>query len=277
MKIGKSPLITVMLQAAGRAARSLAHDFGEVEKLQVSRKGPGDFVSKADKAAERLIHTELSKARPKFSFLMKERGEIRGEDRANVWVVDPLDGSTNFLHGIPQFAISIALVRDGEPIAAVVYNPITDEQFTAERGDGAYLNNQRIRVSGRNQAENCVVAASPPSIVQPNHKSLREIGHIGPQVSLIHSQGASALDLAYVACGRYDGYWQQGLKAWDIAAGVLLVTESGGYVSYMSSKLGSGKFDLYKGEILAANPSIHRFLKEQLATVPKTTDFIKAQ
>jgi len=230
-----SPLLNVMIAASRKAARGLVRDFGEVENLQVSMKGPGDFVSAADQKAERTLQQELAKARPRFGFLLEESGEIPGEDTAHRWVVDPLDGTTNFLHGIPQFAISIALQRDNQVIAGVVHNPITDELFYAEKGTGAFLvtpsRETRLRVSARAQMENAVVGTGIPHRGHGDASRFSgQLSRVMPQVSGVRRLGAASLDLAYVAAGRLDAYWEEGLQLWDIAAGVLLVQEAGGVV-----------------------------------------------
>ncbi|WP_027841006.1 inositol monophosphatase family protein [Pyruvatibacter mobilis] len=227
-----SPVINVMVTAARKAARKLARDFGEVENLQVSRKGPGDFVSAADLRAEKIIFEELSKARPGYGFLMEESGAVEGPDKTHRWIIDPLDGTTNFLHGIPHFAISIALERDGQLVNGVIYNPVTDDLFVTEKGNGAYLNDRRLRVAARTRLDEAVFATGIPFKGLDWHaKFTREIDHIMPQVAGIRRFGAASLDLAWVAAGRFDGYWEHGLQPWDIAAGVLMVKEAGGFVS----------------------------------------------
>ena len=250
--------INVMLRAAHAAGRGLARDFGEVENLQVSEKGPGDFVSVADRQAERRIVEELERARPRYGFLLEESGAVEGADTSNRWVVDPLDGTGNFLHGIPHFCISIALERDGEPIAALVYNPLTDDTYWAARGIGAYANNRRLRVSARARLPHCILATGEEAgagsealaCYLRQHAALKNAG-----VSL-RRFGAAALDLAWVADGRLDGFWHSGLRRWDIAAGVLLVREAGGAVTDTD---GSGRV-LETGNILAANDRLHGHL-----------------
>lgn len=253
MSISRSASLNVMITAAQKAGRRLVRDFGEVEQLQVSKKGPSDFVSIADKKAEEIIHEELQKARPDYSFLLEENGEIKGKDTSNTWIVDPLDGTTNFLHGIPHFAVSIGLVRDNEPFAGVVYNPISDELYTAEKGGGAFLNNRRLRVSGRNRLDEAVFATGIPY-----HKSGKEAGFL-PRLAAVMSVsagvrrfGAASLDLAYTAAGRYDGFWETGLSAWDIAAGIVIVKEAGGFITDMDG----GQNMLESGDIIAANPDL---------------------
>ncbi|CAI9119861.1 inositol monophosphatase family protein [Brytella acorum] len=234
-----SPHMTVMQNAATKAARRLVRDFAEVEQLQVSVKGPGDFVSQADLRAETIIREELERARPGYAFLMEESGASGGENWTWRWIVDPLDGTTNFLHGIPQWAISIALERrlsDGqtEIAAALVYNPVNNEMFWAERGVGAFLNDRRLRVSARREMLQSVFATGIPFAKVPAQRRLpfaRTLGALMPQVAGIRRFGAAALDLAWVAAGRYEGFWEIGLKPWDCAAGILLVREAGGYVT----------------------------------------------
>ncbi len=228
----RSALINVMTAAALKAGRRLKRDFGEVEMLQVSLKGPGDFVSIADKRAEETLYQELSKARPGYGFLGEEGGEREGADKTHRWIVDPLDGTTNFLHGIPHFAVSIALEREGQLVAGVIYNPAIDEMYVAEKGGGAFLNDRRLRVSARRKVEDCLIATGIPHLGRPEHQRFRdELAAIQNRVAGIRRMGAAALDLAYVAAGRYDGYWERHLHAWDVAAGMLLVREAGGFVS----------------------------------------------
>lgn len=253
----RSPIITVMEQAARKAGRTLARDFGEVENLQVSLKGPANFVSAADRRAEEILHTELSKARPDFSLLMEERGSVSGKDAGNVWVVDPLDGTTNFLHGIPLFAISIALVKDGVPTAGLVFNPVTDELFVAERGKGAFLHNRRLRVAARRDLSNCVVTCGIPHRGRGDLALFRkELAAIQNQVAGIRRTGAAALDLAWVAAGRFDGFWERNLSPWDLAAGLVLVREAGGF----ATDIDGGDAILDKGSVVAGNEDIQRAL-----------------
>src|SRR5919198_2207055 len=230
--MARSAIINVMVQAATKAGRSLARDFGEVQNLQVSMKGPGDYVSQADRKAEDIIFAELSRARPGYGFLMEERGAVAGEDDQHRWLVDPLDGTTNFLHGIPIFAISIALERQGQLVAAVVYNPAMDELYTAERGGGAFLNDRRLRVSARTQLPDAVIGTGIPHLGRGHHGNfLIELRNVMGEVSGIRRLGSASLDLAYVAAGRFDGFWEDALSPWDIAAGILLIREAGGFVS----------------------------------------------
>lgn len=257
--MARSALLNVMVQAALKAGKSLSRDFGEVQNLQVSVKGPGDFVSQADLKAEKIVHDELMKARPTYDFLGEEGGEEKGSDGAHRWIVDPLDGTTNFLHGIPQFAVSIALERNGEIVAGVIFNPATDELYTAERGGGAFLNDRRIRVAARRQITDCVVSCGVPHLGRGDHgKFLVELRHVMGEVSGVRRFGAASLDLAYVAAGRLDGFWETGLAPWDIAAGLVLIREAGGFVSDM--KGGQDIFDT--GSLVAGNEYIHRSLTE---------------
>ena len=250
----RSALINVMIAAAQKASRKLLRDFGEVEHLQVSRKGPADFVSTADKTAEDTLRYVLTKARPKYSFLMEESGEVIGEDTSNTWIIDPLDGTTNFLHGLPHFAISLGLQRDGEMLAGVVYEPVHDEMFWAEKGQGAHLNDRRIRVSGRSAMDESLFATGIPFKGTRDHlEFLKHLEAVMAASSGVRCFGSAALDLAYVAAGRYDGFWETGLSAWDMAAGIVLVREAGGYVTEIDGK----KKMMKSGSILAANDQLH--------------------
>jgi len=258
----RSALINVMVAAAKKAAKGLVRDLGELENLQVSRKGPADYVSKADRRAEEILHTELRKARPAYGFLMEEAGAIDGTDTSNRWIIDPLDGTTNFLHGIPHFAISIGLERDSELFAGVIYSPVHDELYVAEKGGGAFLNGRRLRVSGRPKLDDALIATGIPFRGIPSHDLfLRQIGLVMGTCAGIRRYGSAALDLAYVAAGRYDGYWENGLFPWDVAAGIVLVREAGGFVS----DLAGGRRMLAGGGILAANPVLHAPLAALLA------------
>ncbi len=257
-----SALMNIMTKAARKAARGLVRDFGEVQELQVSKKGVADFVSLADHRAEQVIYEELSEARPKYGFVMEERGEIEGVDNSNRWIVDPLDGTTNFLHGLPQFAVSIALERDRQPFAGVVYNPVTDELFWAEKGAGAFLNDRRIRVSDRSELNECVFACGLPFAGRPGRKrAMEETERVLEQTAGVRRFGSAALDLAFVAAGRFDAFWERDLNIWDIAAGALLVREAGGIVSEIE---GGAKF-LTEGSILAANSNLHNRAKALLS------------
>ncbi|MEM9751705.1 MAG: inositol monophosphatase family protein [Pseudomonadota bacterium] len=249
-----SPLITVMVGAARKAARSLRRDFGEVEQLQVSRKGAADFVSAADVRAEEILVEELRKARPKYGFLLEEGGEIEGTDNSNRWIVDPLDGTTNFLHGLPHFAISIALERDREPYAGVIFNPITDELYWGEKGQGAFMNERRLRVSGRSDLSESIFATGIPFLGRGEHDQfLGELRRIMAHTAGVRRWGAAALDLAFVAAGRYDGFWERGLAPWDVAAGMVLVREAGGVVETIEG----GRKAHLDGSIAASNGAVH--------------------
>ncbi|RLQ88694.1 inositol monophosphatase family protein [Notoacmeibacter ruber] len=248
--MARSALMNVMVGAAAKAGRRLARDFGEVENLQVSVKGPGDFVTKADMEAEKTIYEELSRARPDFGFLMEERGEVEGKDPESRWIVDPMNGTTNFLHSIPIFAISIALEREGQIVAAVIYNPLMDELFTAEKGGGAFFNDRRIRVANRRHMTDGLFGVPVPHLGRGNHgDSLRQIRNLMANTGGIRSTGAPAIDLAWVAAGRFDGIVGRENQPWDTAAGLLLVREAGGFVSDIH-----GRDDIFgTGTILAAN------------------------
>ena len=257
----RSALYNVMDRAVRKAARSLVHDFGEVEQLQVSVKGPGDFVSEADHQSERIIKAELSRARPEFGFLMEEGGEEKGSDPHHRWVIDPLDGTTNFLHGIPQFCISVALERDGDPIAGVVYDPLRDEFFYAERGVGAFMNDRRLRVSNRGQLDNSVIGTGIPFRARGDHpRYLGMLEVVMANTAGVRRMGAAALDLAYVAAGRFDGFFELGLSRWDMAAGILLVREAGGFIA----EIEGGRNPLASGSILATNDRLRGPLSELL-------------
>jgi myo-inositol-1(or 4)-monophosphatase len=228
----RSPLMTVMTDAVLKAARSLKRDFGEVENLQVSRKGPGDFVSAADRKAEQILRDALQKARPDYGLIMEESGVVEGTDKTHCWHIDPLDGTTNFLHGLPQFCISVGLERDGQMVAGVIYNPANDEMFIAERGKGAYLNNRRIRVAARREMVDALVICGLPHAGRGSHPQfIREISAVMPVVGGLRRLGSAALDMAYVACGRADAFWERGLNSWDVAAGLIILREAGGFVS----------------------------------------------
>ncbi|WP_151719908.1 inositol monophosphatase family protein [Gemmobacter serpentinus] len=223
--------LNVMIKAARKAGRSLVKDFREVENLQVSTKGPGDFVSKADREAERIVKEELLGARPTYGFLGEEGGEVAGADPTRRWIVDPLDGTTNFLHGIPHWAVSIALEHKGEIVAGVIFDAAKDELFWAEKGNGAWMNDKRLRVSGRRHMHEALFATGIPFGVKPGlPTSLQDLARLMPGTAGMRRFGAAALDLAWVAAGRYDGYWELNVKPWDVAAGVLLVKEAGGLV-----------------------------------------------
>jgi myo-inositol-1(or 4)-monophosphatase len=253
----RSPLMNVMTSAAQKAARGLKRDFGEVALLQVSRKGPADFVSAADKKSEKTLFEELSRARPGYGFRMEEGGVVEGKDKTHLWHIDPLDGTTNFLHGIPHFAISIGLERDGQLVAGLVYNPVTDEMFVAEKGQGAYLNNQRLRVAQRSDIREAVVCCGLPHIGRGDHRQfLGELAQVMAMSAGLRRSGAAALDLAYVAAGRFDAYWERRLQTWDMAAGAVLVREAGGYVSDVNGHPGF----METGDILAGNEAMQKEL-----------------
>ncbi len=269
-----SGLIRVMERAARRAGGRLRRDFGEVEHLQVSRKGPSDFVSKADRMAERTIYDELLQARPGWGFLMEEAGEIAAEEGKPRWIVDPLDGTSNFLHGIPHFAISIAAQEPkldgsgwGEVFAGVVYQPITDQTFWAEKSRGAWLQDARLRVSSRNRLSDSLIATGTPYQGHGEFPQWSKIfGAVGPQVAGIRRFGAASLDLAWVAAGRYDGFWESGLSPWDTAAGCLLVREAGGFVTDFRGR----SHPVCDSEVLAANDPLHSRLHKLVAGAIKT-------
>lgn len=252
----RSALINVMVKAADKAARGLKRDFGEVENLQVSRKGPADFVSNADLQAQQVLREELGRARPGFGFLMEEEDSAPDTSgNRERWIVDPLDGTTNFLHGLPHWAISIGAERDGELIAGVIYNPLTDDLFWAEKGLGAFNNNQRLRVSARKELPECLLATGLPFKGSPKSvpACLRELEAILPLVGGVRRFGAASLDLAWVAAGRFDGFWEEGLSPWDVAAGILIVREAGGFIS----PLKPGGEPLKDGNLIASNSAIH--------------------
>ncbi|MCQ0989733.1 inositol monophosphatase family protein [Jiella marina] len=261
--MARSALLNVMIQAAMKAGRSLVRDFGEVQNLQVSLKGPADFVSNADRRAEEVVFKELSRVRPDWGFLMEERGAVEGRDPQHRWIVDPLDGTTNFLHGIPNFAVSIALERDGQIVAGVIFNPIQDELYVAERGGGAFVNDRRIRVAARQRLPEALFGTGAPFLGHGDHTAyLYEIRQIMAESAGIRRIGAASLDLAYVAAGRFDGFWERSLKPWDVAAGSILVREAGGFVTGLAGE----KFDHLKGDIACGNEAIHKALVGQLKT-----------
>ncbi len=242
--------LNLMIKAARKAGRSLVKDFREVENLQVSAKGPGDFVSKADREAERIIKEELMGGRPTYGWLGEETGETDGADPTRRWIVDPLDGTTNFLHGLPHWAVSIALEHKGEIVSAVVFDAAKDEMFWAEKGAGAWLNDSRMRVSGRRNMVEAVFATGVPFGAKSTlPATMQDLARLMPACAGVRRWGAASLDLAYVAAGRYDGYWERELKAWDIAAGLLLVKEAGGFVSAIRE----GDEPLVKGAIICGN------------------------
>ena len=256
--------LNVMIKAARKAGRSLVKDFGEVENLQVSRKGAGDFVSKADIAAEKILKDELTGARPSYGWLAEEGGETPGEDPTRRWIVDPLDGTTNFLHGLPHWAISIALEHKGQIIAGVVYDAAKDEMFFAEKGEGAWMNESRIRVSGRMRMIEAIFATGVPFGGRSDlPKTLQDLARLMPACAGVRRWGSAALDLAYVAAGRYDGFWERRLNAWDMAAGLIILREAGGLVDAIVP----GEDILSSGEIIGANEAIF----EQFAKIIRNT------
>jgi myo-inositol-1(or 4)-monophosphatase len=263
-----SATLNVMIKAARRAGRSLKRDLGEVENLQVSLKGPRNFVTAADRRAEEIVREELAKARPDYGFLGEEGGAHPGADNSHRWIVDPLDGTTNFLHGIPHFAVSIALERSGVVVAALTYNPANEELFVAERGKGAFLNDRRIRVAARQRLADAVVACGLPHFGRGDlARARREIFAAQQHFGGLRRFGAATLDLAWVAAGRFDAFWESNLSPWDMAAGMLLVREAGGFVS----DLDDGDAVLTKGHVAAGNDTMHRELLRLLQQAAKTT------
>lgn len=266
-----SPNMNVMLRAAEKAGRSLVRDFGEVEQLQVSRKGPGDFVSAADKRAEEIIYESLLKTRPDYAFLMEESGEKGKDDFEYRWIIDPLDGTSNFLHGVPHWCISIALehrkggkAENSEIIAGLVFDPIKDDAFRAEKGNGAFIRNARLRVSGRDKLDAALITTGAPKRNTEAHSEfMAEYDAVLSKVPGMRRYGAAALDLAYVAAGRFEAYWERGVNAWDVAAGILIAKEAGAIVTNIDD-LG---YPLYSKQILAGNPTIHGDLKTILKNV----------
>lgn len=264
----RTPLMNVMTAAAIKAGKSLKRDFAELPSLTISRKGPGDFVSEADKKAERILFQELSKARPGYGFLMEEEGAVEGTDKSHRFLIDPLDGTTNFLHAIPQFSISIGLERDDEIVAGLVYNPVSEEMFIAEKGMGAFVigatgrDNYRLRVSPRTDFADSVIGCGVPHAGRGDHgQFIRELAGVMPRCSGVRRLGSAALDLAFVAAGRMEGFWERNLSPWDIAAGIILVRESGGYVTAPD---GSAK--IFEGRaIIAGNEVAHDTLMKIIA------------
>lgn len=263
----RSALMEVMTRAVMKAARGIRRDFGEVEHLQVSKKGTQDFVSAADLNAEKLLFRELQHARPKFGFLMEEGGEVKGEDPQYRWIIDPIDGTNNFLHALPHFCISIALERTTpssgtEIVAGVIYDPIKDEMFTAEKAGGAFLNDRRIRVSARKEVIDSMLCTIAPRAGRDDYqRALQMVQGVTATAACLRCSGSAALDLAYVAAGRLDGFWATTLKPWDMAAGLLLVKEAGGQVS----EIGGGAKMLQKGSLVATNGHIHKKIDALLA------------
>jgi myo-inositol-1(or 4)-monophosphatase len=261
-----SAVLNVMIKAARRAGRALKRDLGEVEHLQVSLKGPRNFVTAADRRAEEIVREELLKARPGYGFLGEEGGARPGSDTSHRWIVDPLDGTTNFLHGIPHFAVSIGLERDGAIVAGLVYNPANEDLFIAERGKGAFLNDQRIRVAARSRLADAIVGCGMPHYGRGDLAlGGREIAAAQQHFAGLRRYGAAALDLAWVAAGRLDAYWERDLSPWDLAAGMLLVREAGGFVS----DLDGGDAIFAKAQIVAGNDTMHRELLRLLKDAAK--------
>jgi myo-inositol-1(or 4)-monophosphatase len=250
----RSALMNVMTAAALKAGRGLRRDFGEVENLQVSVKGPGDFVSAADRKAEKILFDELSKARPGYGFVLEESGVVEGPDKSHTWYIDPLDGTTNFLHGLPIFAISIALAREGQVVAGLVYNPATEAMYVAEKGQGAFLNNHRLRVAARREIGEALIGCGIPHLGKLGHARFKaEFSAVMARASNLRRLGAVALDLCFVASGAYDGFWERDLKPWDLAAGILIVKEAGGFVSDADG----GADVLAACSVCAGNETIH--------------------
>ncbi len=257
-----SPTVTVMMDAARAAGRRLIRDFGEVENLQVSRKGPSDFVSAADKKAEEIIRKSLEKTRPGYGFLLEEGGEVLGSDKTHRFIIDPLDGTLNFLHGIPHFAVSIGLERDGKLRAGVVHDPMRNETFWAEENQGAWLDNKRLRVASRRKLSEAVVTTGIPQLGKDGgEKFIDELARVRAEVAAVRRFGSAALDLAWVAAGRFDGFWERGLQLWDIAAGFVLMQEAGGMVTGLDKK------DPTRGSFVAANTSL----------APKITELVEGR
>lgn len=256
-----SPLLNVMIKAAKKASTRLRRDFNELENLQVSTKGPANFVSSADIRTQEIIFNELFKAKPDWSFIMEEKAGVQSKTSNNRFIIDPIDGTTNFLHGNPNFSISIAAEVEGKLEMAMVYSPITDELFIAERGKGAYLNDKRIRIAGRKKLSESVIVTGIPHLGRADPLIfIKELEEFMPLVAGIRRSGSAALDLAWLAAGRYDGFWERNLSEWDIAAGILLVKEAGGIVTGINGN----KDDLLKGNILAGNERIHDLLSRKI-------------
>ena len=253
--------INVMVRACRKAAKTLIRDFGEIENLQVSLKGPGDYVTASDKKVEKILIDELQKARPNYSILSEEIGEINNNESFK-WIIDPIDGTSNFLHGIPHFAISIGLEHDKEIICGIIFDPIKDEMFTAEKGNGSYINNRRIRVSSRSKLEDCIIfTGGPKRESKVRELALKEYSNFSSKVLIpIRKLGSASLDMAYVAAGRCDGFWQRNLNYWDIAAGIILVKEAGGFVSDFD---GENEY-IQNKTILATNSKINKEMIEVL-------------
>ncbi len=266
----RSANLNVMMRAAEKAGRALVRDFGEVEQLQVMKKGPGDFVSNADRKAEDIIKRELQKARPDFGFLMEESGETAGADENNRFIVDPLDGTTNFLHGMPHWAVSIGLEQNGEVTTGVIYDPIKDEMFWAEKGQGAFLRDKRLRVSGRSQMHDSVFATGIPHIgigggPKGHALFMKRLHAVMGNSAGIRRWGTASLDLAYVAAGRYEGFWERGLHPWDVAAGWIIVKEAGGFVTDVAGRA----YSLKSQDIVASNSGVQTAFCKTLRSADK--------
>ncbi len=254
-----SPQINLIIKACMKASRALIRDFGEIEKLQVSTKGPGDFVTSADRRTEKILIEELQKAHPDYGIISEEAGLINKSNINNRWIVDPIDGTMNFMNGIPQFAISVGYEEENEIKCGVIFNPIMNEMFCAEKGNGAFLNNSRIRVSNKKKIkDSLIVTGGPKSMSKIKGKIFSEYINVSKNVSNVRKFGSAALDMAYVACGRFDGYWQRELNYWDIAAGIIILKEAGGFVDFFEQDDSSP----LKRNILATNSNIHNELKE---------------
>ncbi len=254
-----SPQINLITKACMKASRSLIRDFGEIENLQVSAKGPGDFVTSADKRTEKILIEELQKAHPEYGIITEEIGIINKSNTKNKWIIDPIDGTFNFMNGLPQFAISVGYEEENEIKCGVIFNPIMNEMFCAEKGNGAYLNNSRIRVSKKNKIkEALLVTGGPKGASKIKDKIFSEYINVSNNVSNVRKFGSAALDMAYVACGRFDGYWQREINYWDIAAGVIILKEAGGLVDFFEED----KNEPLKKNVLASNSFIHEELRE---------------
>lgn len=261
-----SPLMNIMIRAAEKAGRNLTRDFGEIENLQVSRKGPANFVTAADKRAEEIIFEELKKARPDYSFLMEESGSVKGANEEMIWIVDPLDGTHNFMHGIPHWCVSIALESKGRIEAGIVYDPIKEEVFRAERSNGAFVNGKRLRVSNRNDLESSTIAFGSAQLdAEKQAIFIKELNTVSSTAPMVRRLGAAALDLSYVAAGRLDGYWERGIKSWDVAAGVLIMKEAGGIVTSIDNETNP----VYSNQIVAGNQSVYTYLRKTLRETTK--------
>lgn len=261
-----SPLMTVITRTAEKAGRTLVRDFGEVENLQVSRKGPADFVTAADKRSEEIIFEELKKVYPKHSFMMEESGEVKGEDPDHIWIIDPLDGTHNFMHGLPHWCISIALEVKGRIEAGVVYDPVKDEMFRAERSGGAFCGRKRLRVSNRQDMESAMIAHGSARANPEEQKTfIREVAAVSAQSTMIRRLGAAALELSYVAAGRLDGYWERNLKPWDAAAGYLIAKEAGAFVTSIENE----ENPIYSKNLIAGNQEIHKQVRKILRDLGK--------